>query len=101
MKKKRINKHYRPYSFRLNEKTVSGLIKIKGGLSWNKFFLGIVREKEGKKCYFCGSIHNLEEHHIIAKKDGGSDKKSNIMLLCVSCHRKTENWGNKKFKTHK
>jgi len=90
------NQHYRPYSFRLHPKTVRSLIELRGGLSWNKFFLSIVREKSGMKCYFCGKTGNLEEHHIIAKKDGGKDTKDNKVYLCVSCHYKTENWGNKK-----
>lgn len=89
------NKHYESYSFRLNKDTVDNLKKIKGELSWNRFFLSIIQEKIGDKCYFCGKVSFLEKHHIIAKKDGGDDSNNNIILLCVSCHKKTKNWGNK------
>jgi len=82
------NKHYKTHSIRISDATLKGLKSMRGGLSWNKFFLGMIREKEGKKCYFCGSTYDLEEHHIIARKDGGNNRKSNIMLLCVSCHKK-------------
>lgn len=83
-------------TFRLDKETVARLQNLRGNMSWNKFFLSIVREKEGECCYFCSKVGELEIHHIVAKKDGGGDEKENLMLLCVSCHRKTENWGNKK-----
>ena len=97
-KSQEYNKKYRSYSFRLNDLTVKNLADIKGDLSWNKFFLAIIREKMGIKCYFCGTHNKLEEHHIIARKDGGTDEPENKMFLCESCHRKTESWGNKKNK---
>lgn len=94
IKREKIN--YRPYSFRLHEKTVESMNSLRGNVSWNKFFKSIIDEKGNIKCYFCGSYQNLEVHHIIAIKDGGSDEEDNKMMLCPSCHKKTDNWGNKK-----
>lgn len=89
------DKRYKVYSFRLNDKTVEGLAILRGGLTWNKFFLNIINEKTGISCYFCGTHNNLEKHHVIAIKDGGKDEPKNIINLCYSCHKKTDNWGNK------
>lgn len=100
MKEKRghYEKHYKVKCFRLNEETVQSLEKLRGNTTWNRFFKSIADEKLNKSCYFCGSHINLEIHHIIALKDGGSDEQSNKMSLCPSCHKKTDNWGNKKSK---
>lgn len=34
---------------------------------------------------------SLEIHHIIPVRLGGTDDPTNLMLLCKSCHRKTDN----------
>lgn len=34
-----------------------------------------------------------EVHHIIAKRDGGTDSEDNLMALCKSCHSKRTNAG--------
>lgn len=93
---KRTKKQYRPFSFRLSEETVRRLDELRGALSWNKFFTSVIRSRDGAHCYFCGTVGNLEEHHVVALKDGGKDTKENKILLCVGCHKKTENWGRKK-----
>jgi 5-methylcytosine-specific restriction endonuclease McrA len=43
--------------------------------------------KEQGMCLFCGTIYNLEKHHIIQKRFGGSNDPKNIVLLCPNCHR--------------
>lgn len=40
------------------------------------------------KCEICQKIDNLEEHHIQSKSKGGKNNKSNIAIICCSCHRK-------------
>ena len=40
-----------------------------------------------EKCVKCGSTEHICLHHIIHRKDGGSDDLSNLMQLCVDCHR--------------
>jgi hypothetical protein len=57
------------------------------------------RERDGKICRRCGmSIEDLKEvgsylvvHHIFPRKKGGSNWPSNLITLCVSCHREVEN----------
>lgn len=41
-----------------------------------------------KVCELCGSVENLQGHHILARKYGGTDEDSNLMLLCWDCHFK-------------
>ena len=38
-------------------------------------------------CSRCGSTKNLEAHHIVALKSGGSNELSNLITLCHGCHR--------------
>lgn len=40
----------------------------------------------GAKCIHCGATEDLEIHHVIPIKDGGTDEISNIRLLCHRCH---------------
>lgn len=48
-------------------------------------------------CYFCGSEEEIEEHHIVPQRLGGSDKRSNTVDLCHDCHWKLERLYNKEF----
>ena len=34
-----------------------------------------------------GICQTLEIHHIVAIKDGGEDRRRNIMVLCTACHK--------------
>lgn len=43
-------------------------------------------KQEKHKCNFCGLTYPLEEHHILPKSMGGSDKKENKMWLCRNHH---------------
>ena len=42
----------------------------------------------GKKCMTCeyDNTNVLQVHHIIERKDGGTDELSNLKLLCPNCH---------------
>lgn len=50
-------------------------------------------KKQGYKCHKCGeSLFNGEPydiHHIVPRKDGGSDKVSNLEILHRECHKAT------------
>ncbi len=37
-------------------------------------------------CHRCGSRENLNVHHIIPVKDGGTRDLKNLVVLCDSCH---------------
>jgi len=39
------------------------------------------------KCCICGSFEFLEIHHILPKKEGGTDEDDNLVPLCVCCHK--------------
>ena len=49
-----------------------------------------VRWRDGFKCQHCyhkgGSDTKLEVHHVIQRKDGGSDRPDNLVTLCHDCH---------------
>lgn len=40
-----------------------------------------------KKCAFCGTEKNLEEHHMIPLCLGGTNDDENLVWLCKGCHR--------------
>jgi hypothetical protein len=54
-------------------------------------FRNKLRDKLGVKCYNCGSKEHIEYHHIVPVVYGGTNKLSNIVPLCVSCHYKAHN----------
>lgn len=83
--------------FRLSNETYNRLAKLRGDdLSWNLFFVELIRLGTGNVCTICGSPKKVQEHHIKAIRDGGVDTKENKRLLCFKCHKLTHNWGNKK-----
>ena len=45
-----------------------------------------VRCRDGYKCRKCGSKIHLEVHHIIQRKDGGTNHRDNLVTLCHDCH---------------
>jgi hypothetical protein len=42
------------------------------------------------ECFFCGEDGALDQHHIVPKRHGGSDKEDNLVTLCPTCHAKIE-----------
>lgn len=51
----------------------------------------IVYTRDGGVCKCCGSTLNLEYDHITPFSCGGSNKASNIQLLCRQCNRSKSN----------
>ena len=45
-----------------------------------------VKARDGFRCRSCGSRDHLEVHHIMQRKDGGSDSPDNLVTLCHGCH---------------
>ncbi|MGG6242896.1 HNH endonuclease signature motif containing protein [Nodosilinea sp. AN01ver1] len=41
-----------------------------------------------RRCCICRRFRplHLQVHHIVEKKDGGTDDKENLIAICVSCH---------------
>lgn len=48
-----------------------------------------VVEKDGNHCSECGNRRHLHLHHLKPLSMGGSNKISNLKLLCESCHSKS------------
>lgn len=48
-------------------------------------------ERANKKCEWCGDqIDSPDVHHIKPREEGGPNKKSNLIVLCPTCHRKAD-----------
>lgn len=47
-----------------------------------------VNRRDGDSCYVCRKTRNLHLHHKIPLSRGGSNKTSNLQLLCERCHSK-------------
>ena len=58
----------------------------KGKLYGYKDYKEYINDVQNGKCLVCGKRHIEYYHHIIQKKDGGTDKVSNIAGLCYDCH---------------
>ena len=39
-------------------------------------------------CVACGSTEDLQHHHLVPRKAGGSDDEFNLVTLCTACHHK-------------
>ena len=45
-----------------------------------------VRWRDEYRCRKCRSRTHLEVHHIVQRRDGGSDRPDNLVTLCHDCH---------------
>lgn len=61
-------------------------IKKYDGSSAKKFVRIKAMNKYGTKCELCGYHHLVDVHHIIEKKNGGSNDIENLLVLCPNCH---------------
>lgn len=50
-------------------------------------FRQMVKNACGSVCYNCGSTGNVQYHHIVPLKLGGTNNLSNIAVLCSRCHK--------------
>jgi 5-methylcytosine-specific restriction endonuclease McrA len=46
-----------------------------------------VLERDGWRCQRCGSLLNLEVHHLEYRSHQGQDLEENLITLCAECHR--------------
>jgi 5-methylcytosine-specific restriction endonuclease McrA len=47
-----------------------------------------VLERDGWRCQNCGSMSNLEVHHMRFRSHSGPDSAENLITLCMACHGK-------------
>lgn len=45
-----------------------------------------IRERDGG-CVECNATEDLTVHHIIPLSDGGTHHESNLVTLCLDCHK--------------
>ena len=53
-----------------------------------KSFKKMLVEEKGNKCANCGSNLDVDYHHVVPLALGGTNRRSNIVPLCYSCHKK-------------
>lgn len=46
----------------------------------------LVRERDGNCCRVCGSLRNIEVHHVVFRSQGGTHHTSNLACVCRECH---------------
>ena len=47
-----------------------------------------VLERDGWRCQECGSLKNLQVHHLQPRSQLGDDTMTNLITLCSRCHGK-------------
>ncbi|CAM4313856.1 RNA-guided endonuclease IscB [Vreelandella rituensis] len=57
-----------------------------GPLLYDKNFKSACKTRDKHRCRVCSSEDSLQVHHLVYRTNGGSDKLSNLMTLCRSCH---------------
>ena len=45
-----------------------------------------VLERDGWRCQVCGSMQNLQVHHLKFRSQSGGDEEKNLITLCAGCH---------------
>ena len=45
-----------------------------------------ILERDGWRCQFCGSMQNLQVHHLKFRSQSGGDVEQNLITLCADCH---------------
>ena len=52
-----------------------------------------VLERDNWRCQECGSMKNLQIHHMKRRSQLGGDTMPNLITLCANCHGKCHGWG--------
>jgi 5-methylcytosine-specific restriction endonuclease McrA len=45
-----------------------------------------ILQRDGWRCQSCGSMENLEVHHLEFRSQCGHDEETNLITLCRTCH---------------
>jgi 5-methylcytosine-specific restriction endonuclease McrA len=53
------------------------------------------------RCVHAINLDSMESHHVIERKDGGSDDLSNLLGICRPCHQRAHAWRQPRFGEHK
>jgi len=52
-----------------------------------------VLQRDGWRCQFCGSMQNLQVHHLKLRSQSGGDDEPNLITLCAECHERVHGGG--------
>jgi 5-methylcytosine-specific restriction endonuclease McrA len=47
------------------------------------------------RCQWCGSMQQLQVHHIQFRSQAGPDEEHNLITLCASCHNQLHRTGSR------
>jgi 5-methylcytosine-specific restriction endonuclease McrA len=50
-----------------------------------------VLERDGWRCQNCGSMRELQPHHLKFRSNAGNDAERNLITLCQACHSSVHN----------
>lgn len=56
------------------------------GKTYGNGYQASPRQPKQKKCFVCDTTDDLNEHHLVRRKKGGTEIQENKIWLCVSCH---------------
>ena len=45
-----------------------------------------ILRRDGWRCQSCGTMSNLEVHHMEFRGHSGTDSEENLITLCTACH---------------
>jgi len=51
-----------------------------------------VLRRDSWRCQGCGSMENLQVHHMRRRSQLGGDTMDNLITLCAECHGKYHGW---------
>jgi 5-methylcytosine-specific restriction endonuclease McrA len=46
----------------------------------------LILARDGWRCQICGSMQNLQAHHLKFRSQPGDDVEQNLITLCTECH---------------
>ena len=47
----------------------------------------VVLQRDGWRCQQCGSLSNLDVHHVRRRSELGDDAEANLITVCRECHQ--------------
>ena len=47
-------------------------------------------DRDDRECQFCSANSDLEVHHVVPRRFGGSDDLENLVTVCKDCHGRLE-----------
>jgi 5-methylcytosine-specific restriction endonuclease McrA len=51
-----------------------------------------VLARDGWRCQSCGSMQQLQVHHLRFRSRAGKDEEQNLITLCAECHARLHGW---------